>query len=516
MLKPITNAIGRNQCRSYSPEEIFQVRFWANEKGLKSINSKGNRDKAKAIMLFGQTYFPEFFPSKEPELHIDILALMVGSSNLKCIAVPRGHAKSTVISFLLVIYRICFQDKKFVVIVSESEEKAKDFTIRIRDELEYNRKLIRDFAPDGTFKTTDWAKTDFITKTGIRVSAKGAGQSLRGMIFKDTRPDMVVLDDIETNETAGTDAVMDYVLSNVLPAVNKRGDYDVCYVGTIIKDMATLHRMLINEEWTSAKWEAMDDDDNMIAPMLLPKKEYDRSKKMYQQLGKMSVFYAEMHNNPMVADSEMTFRPEQFQYYDKLPDNVRYFIAYDPAMPPSGRTKIKKVDKSAMIVLATDSNENWYVTKIIANRDTPANNRELLFNLAKKYKPQIAWMETIAAQRAMYLEIRDDMKRQNVKFPFREIASHNGSKEGRIEQLQPLYESGRIFHNKNDIHTQELERELLLFGRTPHDDISDALSFFLNKVTYPKEQSLIKSKKVRDSYENFFNQDSSLATWKIL
>jgi len=502
--------------RHYAPEDIFQVRFWANERGLMAMNSSAGRDKAKAIMLFGQTYFPEFFPSKEPELHLDILALMLGTSNLKAVAVPRGHAKSTIITFLLTMYRICFQERKFIVIISESEDKAKDFVIRLRDELEYNTELIRDFAPNGKFKTTDWAKTDFVTDTGIRVSAKGAGQSLRGMIFKDTRPDMVILDDIETNETAGSNSIIEYILSNVLPAVNKRGVYDVCYVGTIIKDMSALHRMIINEEWSSAKWEAIDDNDQMIAPMLLPQKEYNRTKKMYQSLGKMSVFYAEMHNNPMVADDAMTFRQEQFQYYQDIPEGCRYFIAYDPAMPPSGRTKLKRVDKSAIIVLATDGRENWYVVKIIANRETPAFNRELLFSLAKKYKPNVVWMETIAAQRAMYLEILDEMKRKSIRFPFREIASHQGSKEARIEQLQPLYESGRIYHNKKDVLTLDLERELLLFGRTPHDDISDALSFFLNKVTYPREAPKIASRKVRDSYENFFDTDSNFTNWKIL
>ena len=74
--------------KSYHPDEIFQVRFWCNEKGYKAIHSTGLREKAKSIMLFGQTYFPEFFPTKEPTLHIDILALMVSSSKLKAIASP--------------------------------------------------------------------------------------------------------------------------------------------------------------------------------------------------------------------------------------------------------------------------------------------------------------------------------------------------------------------------------------------------------------------------------------------
>jgi predicted phage terminase large subunit-like protein len=223
-----------------------------------------------------------------------------------------------------------------------------------------------------------------------------------------------------------------------------------------------------------------------------------------------------MHNNPMVADNEMTFKQEYFQPYRELPSNLKYFIAYDPAMPPSGRTKLSRVDKSAMVVLGTDSSENWYVVKVMANRDAPAKNRELLFNLAKKYQPQVVWMETIAAQRSMYIEIKDEMKRKGIKFPFREIPSHIGSKEGRIEQLQPLYESGRVYHNKEDGNMLELERELMLFGRTPHDDISDCLSFFLNKVTYPKGIGKIASKTVRDAYDNFFSQNDVSCNWKTL
>ena len=493
--------------------EIFKTTFWANKKGLASINSVENRAKAEAVMLFGQTYFPEHFPSKHPEIHTDMLALMNGRSSLKAVAFPRGHAKSTVISFLLTLYRIVFQERKFIVIVSESEDKAKDFVVRLRDELEFNAKLVKMFSPNGKFKTTDWSKTDFTTSTGIRVVAKGAGQSLRGLIHQDTRPDMIVLDDIETNETAGTEAVVNFILTDVIPSANRRGLYDICYVGTIIRDMSALHRMLINDEWSSAKYECIDDEGNMIAPMLLSKKEYESQKRMYSSLGKMSIFYAENHNNPMVADDALTFKHEYFQYVDKEPEGCRYYMAYDPAMPASGRTRIKKVDMSAIVVVATDADENWYVVKVVANRDNPSDNRKLLVDMMKKYKPYVTWMETVSAQRAMYLEIKDYMTKNYIKSTLREIPSHSGSKEARIEQLQPLYESGRIYHIKSKDVT-ELERELMLFGRTPHDDRSDCLSFFIGKVGYPQKVAS-QLRKEQDRWDKYFDK-SVTADWKIV
>ena len=497
-------------------EDIFKYRQWCNKLGAQAMNSTKNRSQAEAIMLFGQTYFKEHFPSLHPELHTDMLALMCSAYKFKVVAVPRGHSKSTLISFLQAMYRIVFMERKFIVIVSESEDKAKDFVIRLRDELEFNQKLIRDFSDGKGFKTADWSKTDFVTKSGIRVVAKGAGQSLRGLIHKDTRPDCIILDDIETNESAGENSVLNFILTDVFKSVNKRGVYDICYVGTIIKDMAVLHQMLINSEFAASKWEAIDDNDEMVAPMLLPKEEYEREKRIANQLGKMSTFYAEYHNNPMVADDEATFKQENFQYADMSQLDLKQmnvYIAYDPALP-NRIGKRQRADRSAMIVLATDSNEDWYILKVVANRDTPSNNRKLLYNLVKKYNPRKVWMETIAAQRAMYLEIRDDMKREGIKFPFEEISSHAGTKEARIEQLQPLYEAGRIFHNKKDKEQVELERELLLFGRTSHDDRSDGLSFFLNRVKYPRQVAKV-SGRTRDFYDSVFNKQSS-ASWKII
>jgi len=499
-------------------DSIFKSSFWCNEKGHRALTKEANRREAEAIMLFGQTYFPEHFPTNHPVVHTDVLAMFIDSYyNKKALALPRSHSKSTIVSFLLPMYQMCFHKRRFIVIVSDSEDKAKDFCIRIRDELEHNTKLIRDFTNGQGFKTTDWSKTDFTTSTGIRVVGKGSNQSLRGMIHKDTRPDLIILDDLETNETAGSENILRFVLTDVLPSVNRRGSYDICYIGTIIKDMAILHQMLINEGWVSAKWECMDENGEMIAPMLLSKKEYDSSKKMYSDLGKLSIFYAEMHNNPSVADSQQTFKQDYFLPFEESEldlTNMNTYIAYDPAMPDRVG-KRGKADRSAIIVLATDSKENWYVVRCYANRDTPSKNRELLFNLAKKYKPNKVWMETIAAQRAMYLEIVSEMKNKSIKFPFEEIPSQTGSKEARIEQLQPLYESGRVYHNKKDKEMIELERELLLFGRTSHDDRSDCLSFFLNRVKYPRRIVQDIGRRKIDFYDKFFDKPSS-SSWKVL
>ena len=498
---------------------MFKRSRWLSDEAQAILDDKKKIETAKGIIAWLQKYFPSHFPSPAPYVHVEMMAIAYYAKN-SALAVPRGHSKSTLLTFGLAMYQIVMKKKEFIVIASESLDKAEMFVTRLRDELEYNASLIEDHYPSG-YKTTDWAKGVFITKTRVRVQAIGYGMSGRGLIWGSTRPDQVFYDDLETTENAGDQGMKDKFLSDLYPAI-ARGNPDAkrTYVGTIINKESLLYETIQDTDlWTSVKYEAKKDNGEMLAPMLYPLVEYERDYKSYKRKGKLSIFYAENHNNPLVQDDEATFDKDDF-LYPKDDEHISSFshhhIFYDPAMPPSGRTRKKYVDRSAIIVLSTNDKKEWYVREIHANRDTPSKNRELLLRLSEKYNTPKVFMETIAAQRGMYLEIIDEAKRKGKNIKLREIPSHKGSKEARIEQLQPLYADHKIFHNPDDKNTDILEEELMLFGNTRHDDVSDCLSFAIGRVTYPKSRSPIKSKTQRDAYTNFFDKQDISCNWKIL
>lgn len=62
----------------------------------------------------------------------------------------------------------------------------------------------------------------------------------------------------------------------------------------------------------------------------------------------------------------------------------------------------------------------------------------------------------------------------------------------------------------------DLERELMLFGRTPHDDLSDGLSMAIGRVTYPKAPVAKVSRKTQDAYDRIFNNFQKSASWRIV
>ena len=501
-----------------TPDDMFKVSRWVSDPAQEILGNTHNINAAKGVIAWLQKYFPSHFPAPAPYVHVEMMAIAMFAKN-SALAVPRGHSKSTLLTFGLAIYQIVMKKKEYIVVASESLDKAELFVTRLRDELEFNHQLIEDHYPSG-YKTTDWAKGVFITKTRVRVQAIGYGMSGRGLIWGSTRPDQVYYDDLETTENAGDQTMKDKFLSDLYPAIARANpDAKRTYVGTIINKESLLYETIQDTElWTSIKYEAKKDNDDMLAPMLYPLDDYNKDYAAYKRRGKLSIFFAENHNNPLVQDDEAVFNTDDFRYLDddSSDEFTKHHIFYDPAMPPSGRTRRKQVDRSAIIVLSTNTKKEWYVREIHANRDTPSKNRDLLFRLTEKYNQPTVFMETIAAQRGMYLEIQEDAKRRGKKMKLREIPSHQGSKEARIEQLQPLYYDNMIFHNKDDKNTKMLEEELMLFGNTSHDDVSDCLSFAIGRVSYPKTQSKIRSRKQRDAYMNLFETKNVSASWKIV
>jgi phage terminase large subunit-like protein len=65
------------------------------------------------------------------------------------------------------------------------------------------------------------------------------------------------------------------------------------------------------------------------------------------------------------------------------------------------------------------------------------------------------------------------MRKRNKFFMIEELKA-DVDKERRIKGLQPRYACGSIYHKAN---MGELEEELLLFPKSPHDDIADALAY---------------------------------------
>lgn len=92
-------------------------------------------------------------------------------------AAPRGHAKSTLMSLKNAFHAALYGYKKYILLISDTEGQAAGFLDAVKNELETNEAILRDF---GEQAGKTWKTSSVVLKNGCRIDAMGSGQKLRG------------------------------------------------------------------------------------------------------------------------------------------------------------------------------------------------------------------------------------------------------------------------------------------------------------------------------------------------
>ena len=138
-------------------------------------------DKDNAMHYHMRCESPEF----HREIFSSLLALKAGEK--LAVVAPRGHAKTTLVSFIYPLHQILFGEEMFVLLISESETQSKYLLEAIGNELEYNKKLREYF---GNRMGETWGKeekeiipgfdADANPSVTFKILIRGTGQNVRG------------------------------------------------------------------------------------------------------------------------------------------------------------------------------------------------------------------------------------------------------------------------------------------------------------------------------------------------
>lgn len=158
--------------------------------------------------MFFHLYFPHYVRYPIAEFQKDIFRITEDQSNkLACIVAFRGSGKSTLVTFSYSLWAtLGIQQKKFVLIICQTQAQARQHMANLKYELEQNRLLKSDLGP---FRedagTGEWAISSLVFQnTGARIMIASVDQSIRGIRHHEHRPDLLILDDIEDMQSART------------------------------------------------------------------------------------------------------------------------------------------------------------------------------------------------------------------------------------------------------------------------------------------------------------------------
>lgn len=167
-------------------------------------------------------------------------------------AVGRNHAKTAYLSNGFLCHQVVFRLRKYIVEVSETTDVAGDFINWTKLQLKFNAKLREDFGEllyEQNSRNELDNKYEFITLSGTKVEAKGTGTQMRGLRYLNTRPDLFLLDDLESNQNTNTKELREKNLhwfqSEMLQALDAGG---LCvYMGTIVHYDSLLNHVIVKK-----------------------------------------------------------------------------------------------------------------------------------------------------------------------------------------------------------------------------------------------------------------------------
>lgn len=185
--------------------------------------SEGEKaEKRKEIEPNYGKWFAFIFPhykSKCATYHILMAELLIKHKNIRLLGeIFRSGAKSVHGDMGIPLYLyLVHKDLFFMLLMGETENKAKRLLSDIQAELQYNEILKTYYG--NRFQFGSWAEGDFTTTDGVVFLAMGFGQNPRGARVQNRRPDYIVVDDVDNKRHVNNDRLMreavDYITEDI-------------------------------------------------------------------------------------------------------------------------------------------------------------------------------------------------------------------------------------------------------------------------------------------------------------
>ncbi len=467
---------------------------------------------APSTEMMAKTFFPERFNLPfSKEVHGKIFDLIDGPANKVAIAAPRGWGKTSVVALALMARWILFRYTGFICYINKSHDAASLQTENLRRELVTNKSIKHFFGHfkhrgaekaefDEVFSKKAWVAYDTL------VWPRGAGQQVRGVLFKNDRPGLIIIDDLEDPEKVANDDIRSgwkkWLYADVVKATPQIGPnadkYKIVYIDTLKHEDSVLQMLLESPEWESVRLEACDDDFNPTAPQFKSKESILKDWQEHVDAGQTDVFFREYRNLP-ISTKDSAFQQEHFKYYNIPPEcsirdevdlkttdaeiqlnqHIETVIIVDPAKT----VKVHSAE-SAILAIGIDlNNARLYFRDALSEKLYPDELYNEIFNMAIRTNAKVIGVEETSLNEFIKQPIKNEMFKRGKFFELIWLKTRGGmKKELRIKELVPYYRQGYVYHNRSCQVMSKLESQLLMFPRSKLWDLMDCAAYVIEML----------------------------------
>lgn len=467
----------------------------------------------RSHMWFFMIYFHHYIHHPTAGFQKEIFAISEDETIKQCIIVAfRGSGKSTIMSLSYPLWAILGKpQKRFVLILSQTQAQARQIMANLKAELESNGLLKTDLGPFED-ESSEWnLQTIVLKKYNARIAVASTEQSIRGTRHKEYRPDLIICDDIEDLNSVktqeGRDKTYNWLMGDVLPTGSTSTVLVV--VGNLLHEDSCVMRLKKNIEnypklGVFRSYPLIKDNGEILWPGKYPgEQDILRLRQSYDPIA----FQREFMLRIVPPDTQIV-RPEWLHYYNELPPEDEcslILISVDPAI-----TEKDSADYTAIIVAkiyGPQNNRKFYILPVVINRRLGFPKLiKTIKDLTKQIRHQKGKLtivvEGVSAQEYIVQHLADEgypVKGHRIK----------EDKRSRLMLITNFLQQGGILFPKNGCEL--LIRQMLYFGAERYDDLVDALTLLIDFTvrTNPEKEPGIYSFYREEAKELEFKKPSS-------
>lgn len=431
------------------PEELSENSSFDRDEVIHNIKESPDFLAGICVPDIFKFFFPPIFVAVWGLLK-DAVAKQKGLLQL-AIGIPRGFAKTFILK-LFTVFVILFSDRQFILIVCNTEALAMNFMSDVFDILNSpNIKMLFGDWSLGMEKDTQALKKFGFRGRDIIVAGIGVGTSMRGLNLKFRRPDIVIMDDMQSREDAEVAAIAKKQLIWMMGTLMKARNYTRClfiFVGNMYPfEDCILRKLKLNPKWISficggiladgkSLWEDLRPLDDLLAEL-----ENDIA------MGHPEIFYSEVLNDEeagSVSGIDVSSIPPYPPYLDELEPQAGCIII-DPASGKSAGN-----DVAIGLFLIYDAVPVF--RKVISDKLSPGDTVQTALLLAMQHGIKLIAVESNAYQFTLiywFDFICRQLKLEGIQVV--ELYASNYSKNSKIKNMLPMLLPSPKKENKVDI-----------------------------------------------------------------
>lgn len=393
------------------------------------------------------------------------------------LGLPRGFGKSTLMKIFLV-YCILFTDRKFLVIVTSTATKAENILADVIKMLEEpNIRAVFGAWKLGVTKDTGAVKKFGFRGRDITIVAAGAETDVRGLNINNERPDVILMDDIQSKECAKSavqsETLEDWLYSTLMKCKSPAGCMFIFVANMYPTKLSILRKLKTNHTWIKFIAGGILADGTSLWEELQPITQLTKEFENDLAAGHPEIFYSEVLNDENASVNNKIdlskLPPIPYEEGDIPAGN---FIVIDPATD--------KIDSDAISIGYFEVHDTYPILiELVEGRLSPGDTIREALKFALRYNCRLIVVESNAYQYSLiywFGQICDQLGIVGIECV--DIYSGSVSKNTRILNMFKSYSAGEIFvHDrcKLEVHLQVSQFNALRRDNT--DGLLDLLTY---------------------------------------